>query len=249
MIVTHLGSGIVKFDNVFSVDKSHFESFKLSLEKTTQQETRVINEDGTFRTEGGYSIANEWMKYSPTRYTDLSKLQGEDADFVEMLKSAMHKCVVEYCKIFPVVIENIRWVTNGYFIKYENGQNIGPHSDCNIAYAEDNVTPINTIPIYNVLTVGAFLNDDFSGGEISYRPWAITAKPNVGSILIYPSSYIGCHEVSSVTEGSRYAYLRWYGHGEIPWNPNESVLHIIEPLKTRNTEQKHVLVGELYRTE
>lgn len=249
MIVTHLGSGIVKFDDVFSVDIEHFKTFKENLEETIQQESKVIDEEGSVRTEGGYKISNEWIKYSPTRYTDLSSLTGKDHTFVEMLKTSMHKCVVEYCKLFPVVIENIRWVTNGYIIKYENGQCIGPHSDCNIAYAEDNVTPINSIPLYNVLTVGAFLNNDFTGGELSYRPWGISAKPNVGSILVYPSSYIGCHEVAPVTDGARYAYLRWYGHGEIPWAPNESVLHLFEGLGMDNREQKCVLVGKLYETD
>lgn len=249
MIVTHLGNGIVKFDNVFSVDKEHFDLFKSSLEKTTRRESQISESDGSVLTEGAYKIPAEHIKYSPTRYTDLSSFDGKDKELVLRLQQSMHRCVVEYCKIFPVVIENIRWVTNGYIIKYENGQCIGPHSDCNIAYAEDNVTPINTVPIYNVLTVGAFLNDDFVGGQISYRPWGITARPGTGSVLIYPSSYMGCHEVSPVTEGQRYAYLRWYGHGEPPNAINESVANLLGDLKTKNTEQKFVLTGKLYETE
>jgi hypothetical protein len=248
MIVTHLGSGIVKFDDAFNVDVGHFQTFKESLENTVQRKSEV-KDDGSVLTEGGYKISNEHINLSPKRYTDLSSLKDKDYEFVEMLKDAMHKCVVEYCKVFPVVVENIRWVTNGYIIKYEKGQFIGPHSDCNIAYGEDKVTPINSIPLYNVLTVGAFLNDDFTGGEISYRPWGISAKPKVGSILVYPSSYIGCHEVSPVNDGSRYAYLRWYGHGEIPHAPNESVLHLFKDLSISNREQKCVLVGTQYKTE
>ena len=249
MIVTHLGNGIIKFDNVFDIDKEHFKTFKISLENTTRRESQIKDQDGSVRTEGGYTIPSDLVKYSPTRYTDLSSFDGKDKELIYTLQQAMHRCVVEYCNVFPVVIENIRWVTNGYIIKYENGQCIGPHSDCNIAYAEDNVTPINTVPIYNVLTVGAFLNDDFVGGDISYRPWGITAKPGIGSVLVYPSSYMGCHEVAPVTEGQRYAYLRWYGHGEPPFTINESVMHLLEDFKTRNTEQKFVLTGKLYETE
>jgi predicted 2-oxoglutarate/Fe(II)-dependent dioxygenase YbiX len=249
MIVSHLGNGIMQFNNVFSIDKEHFESFKKSLENTTRRENKIIDDDGSVHTEGAYKIPIEHIKYSPTRYTDLSSFNGKDKELISTLQQAMHRCVVEYCKVFPVVIENIRWVTNGYIIKYENGQSIGPHSDCNIAYAEDNVTPINTIPIYNILTVGAFLNEDFVGGDISYRPWGITTKPKTGSVLVYPSSYMGCHEVSPVTEGERYAYLRWYGHGEPPHANNESVMHLLESFKTRNTEQKLVLTGKLYETE
>lgn len=246
MIVTHLGSGIVKFDNVFSVDPVNFENFKLNLEKTIQRQAEEKSE-GSVLTEGGYEISNEKMRLSPKRYTDLSTLTGQDSKFIKTLKSAMHNCVIEYCKVFPVVIENIRWVTNGYIIKYENGQFIGPHSDCNIAYESDRTTIVNSIPLYNVLTVGAFLNEDFTGGEISYRPWGITARPNTGSILIYPSSYIGCHEVAPVVDGERYAYLRWYGHGETPHHQNESIVHLLS--NVQNSDQRPVLVGVLYDTE
>jgi predicted 2-oxoglutarate/Fe(II)-dependent dioxygenase YbiX len=245
MKMTHLGSGIVRFDEVFGVDPENFEGFKKDLELTIPQQNKVIDEDGSVRTSGGYKIEGNHFKDSPTRYTNLQTLNDSNKNFVSILQQAMHDCVVEYCKIFPVVIENIRWVTNGYVIKYENGQSIGPHSDCNIAYDEDNVTPINTTPIYNILTVGAFLNNDFAGGEISYRPWGIVQRPNVGSILIYPSSYIGCHEVAPVTQGARYAYLRWYGHGDAPSGKNESVFHLLENLKIINFEQKAVLVGEI----
>ncbi len=156
-----MGNAIVKFDDAFEVDLDLFEKFKLHIEETLPHKSVYSNEDGSMRTEGGYEISNDYIKYSPIRYTNLHTLPDEDKNFIEYMKQAMHKCVIEYCKIFPVVIENIRWVTNGYVIKYENGQCIGPHSDCNIAYAEDNVTVINSIPVNNVLTIGAFLNDDF----------------------------------------------------------------------------------------
>jgi len=245
VIITHMGNAVVKFDDAFEVDLDLFEKFKLHIEETLPHKSVYSNEDGSMRTEGGYEISNDYIKYSPIRYTNLHTLPDEDKNFIEYMKQAMHKCVIEYCKIFPVVIENIRWVTNGYVIKYENGQCIGPHSDCNIAYAEDNVTVINSIPVNNVLTIGAFLNDDFDGGEISWRIWGITSKPKIGSIFIYPSSFVGCHEVAPVTNGVRYAYLRWYGHGEIPHEPNESVLHLLQNLKASNHEQKFVPVGRI----
>lgn len=242
MIVTHLGNAIVRFDDAFTVEPEYFNGFKERIELTAQQNISVSDDGGT-QTEGGYIIPKDFVSKSPTRYTNLHSLNEIDASFIKHLQDAIHRCMIEYCKIFPVVIENIRWVTNGYVIKYENGQCIGPHSDCNIAYGEDGVTVINDIPIYNVLTAGAFLNDDFNGGQISWRIWGITNRPKTGSILIYPSSFVGCHEVAPVTDGTRYAYLRWYGHGEIAFQPNESVMNLLDGVKKINAQQQHVPVG------
>jgi hypothetical protein len=239
-----MGNAVVKFENAFDIEPNFLNIFKNDLHSTLPNED-TRDEFGNIRTEGGYEISSKYIESTPTRYPKLDSLSSSGKDFVKQIQESMHNCVIEYCKIFPVVIENIRWVTNGYFIKYENGQNIGPHSDCNIAYAEDNITVINSIPVYNVLTVAAFLNDDFDGGEVSWRIWGITSKPKVGSIVIYPSSFVGCHEVAPVNNGTRYAYLRWYGHGEIPYEPNESVLHLLQGLKASNHQQKFVPVGRI----
>lgn len=242
MIITHMGNAVVKFDDVFTVEPEFFKKFKNSLESTIDNRDSIKNGKNT-RTEGGYEIPQEHANESPVRYTNLHSLNDKDANFLKYLQDSIHKCMIEYCKIFPVVVENIRWVTNGYVIKYENGQCIGPHSDCNIAYADDGVTILNSIPVYNVLTAGAFLNDDFEGGQISWRIWGINSKPKVGSVFIYPSSFVGCHEVAPVTDGTRYAYLRWYGHGEPEFNSAESVMHLLEDIKAKNTQQKFVPVG------
>ena len=243
MITTHMGNGIVKFDKALNIASENLNRFIDSVEATEQN---IILKDGEdfILTDGGYRIPSAHVNLTPKRFTELYKLKNqEDVDFLETIRKTIVDCVVEYCKIFPVVIENIRWMTNGYIIKYENGQFIGPHSDCNIAYESDGVTPINTLPMHNILTCGLFLNEDFTGGELHYRPWGITAKPSAGSVLIYPSSYMGCHEVAPVTNGTRYAYLCWFGHGDTKNPSMEPVFDSIKHLKLINSQQSYVPVG------
>lgn len=217
MNVVHLGNGIMYFKDVFTFDNDYFNGFTKRLHDLGKSPEQIVaqGDDAYVTTEGGYRVARNKAGYAPRRFSELSTLDNEDKQFIEDVRDAIHKCVIEYCRFFPIVIENIRWATNGYVIKYENGQSIGAHSDCNIAYAEDGVTPVNSFPMQNILTCALFFNDDFGGGEVSYRPWGISIKPKPGSVLVYPSSYMGCHEVAPVTGGIRYAYLCWYGHGPI----------------------------------
>jgi hypothetical protein len=243
MIVTHMGNGIVKFEDALAIDKEYMSGFYSRLDKVDINYGQMIDEEHV-RTEGQYKLNREEVSKAPVRFTDLYKLQAaEDVDFISKMRDAIHDCVRIYARIFPVVAECIRWGTHGYVIRYENGQSIGPHSDCNIAYEDDRVTPINTFPMQNVLTCGLFLNDDFSGGDLHFRPWAITVKPKPGTIIIYPSSYLGCHEVSPVTDGQRHAYLMWYGHGPIggiSHRPADDLKDIVS-----NFQQKFIPVGRI----
>lgn len=243
MIITHMGNGIVTFDNALVIDDNNLQKFINSVEATGQNQI-IKDGDDFILTDGKYRIPSKDVELTPKRFTELYKLEEKtDVDFIEKIKQTIIACLVEYCKIFPVVIENIRWMTNGYIIKYENGQYIGPHSDCNIAYQADGVTPLNTLPMQNILTCGLFLNDNFTGGEIHYRPWGITARPRAGSVVIYPSSYLGCHEVFPVTDGTRYAYLCWLGHGDIQDSSTTKIFETVNSLGLVNSQQKNVPVG------
>lgn len=243
MKVIHLGTGIVKFEDAFTIDKSRTADFLSRIDELDVNYGQQIDEEHV-RTEGQYKLNRHELSKAPVRFTDFHKLtRQEDQDFIKEMREAIHNCVRAYARIFPVVAECIRWGTHGYVIRYENGQSIGPHSDCNIAYEDDGVTPINTFPMQNILTCGLFLNDEFSGGELSFRPWGIVARPEPGTIMIYPSSYLGCHEVAPVTEGRRYAYLMWYGHGPIGGISHTVATDIKDAAS--NASQQHVLVGQI----
>lgn len=243
-----MGNGIVKFDNALDIDSENLRNFISSVETTDKNEI-VKDGDDYILTDGKYRIPSSEVCITPKRFTELYKLQKqEDVEFMEKIRGTITACLLEYCKIFPVVIENIRWGTNGYIIKYENGQYIGAHSDCNIAYESDGITPANSLPLHNILTCGLFLNDDFEGGELHYRPWGITARPKSGSVVIYPSSYLGCHEVFPVTDGARYAYLCWFGHGHTHGSQTQEFYKTVKSLGLTNSEQKYVPVGIIEST-
>lgn len=58
-----------------------------------------------------------------------------------------------------------------------------------------------------VLTLLAFLNDDYGGGEFVCVDETI--KPNAGSVLVFPSCFMYEHEVLEVTQGRRFTAVSW----------------------------------------
>jgi predicted 2-oxoglutarate/Fe(II)-dependent dioxygenase YbiX len=72
-------------------------------------------------------------------------------------------------------------------------------------------------------------------------------EPEFGSALIYPSNFIGCHEVDEVVEGERWAFLSWFYHGNGQENKPRA-LEWVKQFKSdvglSNSQQGNVLVGE-----
>lgn len=68
---------------------------------------------------------------------------------------------------------------------------------------------------HRVLSVIAYLNDDFEGGEIVFPSimtddGPLVIKPRPGLIVIFPSDLRFPHEVRPVTKGIRYSIVAWY---------------------------------------
>ena len=241
MKLTHLGSGIVLVRNL--VEISHDDTNEISgiFNSTAPQGFSII--DGKIISDGGYEFDEIGRSKSPTRYTDI----GEFA-ITKKLRESMYSAVVEYCKVFPVALECITGQTDGYMIRYSHGSDMGPHSDCNLPYKPGTLEPMTISPAFNTLTTSIFLNDGYTGGEVTFRMWGITVKPEAGTAIIYPSNFIGCHEVSEVSDGERWAFLSWFFHGNGQEN-KEGSYEWSQQLKQNvglgNIFQKNILVGEV----
>jgi hypothetical protein len=58
-----------------------------------------------------------------------------------------------------------------------------------------------------ILTLLGLLNDDFQGGE--FKLCGETVNLGVGDIIVFPSNFMYPHEVTTVTQGTRYSYVSW----------------------------------------
>jgi hypothetical protein len=208
MIANHLGNGIMLFEDV--VDTSDFEAYLERINAEILDATHGVSAD---RNDGGYEIEQEHVSKLPIRFNGLSYGSEFTKKITTLINDGLYQCLVEYCRSFPIAAECIRWRTGGQIASYSVGQMMGPHSDCALPYDEEG-NILNTFPLHNTLTGSMALNDDYEGGAVGFRPWGITVKPKIGSVLIYPSSFMGCHEVEPVISGVRNSYLQWYCQGE-----------------------------------
>jgi predicted 2-oxoglutarate/Fe(II)-dependent dioxygenase YbiX len=263
MAIYHHGSGIVQFGNAASIDTGFFREVMDGIEQNTlpqgYKESPISKEKKL--SHGMYEYSEEEIQAAPIRYNDYlySGMPQSHINFIISLEDALYKSMIQYAALFPVVINSIRWRTRGYFIRYENGQGIGPHSDCDLPYGEDNVTPLISFPLSNTVTSGVILNEDYVGGELGFVPWGVEFKPKTGDVVMYPSSYAGCHQVKPVTQGTRYAYLSWFAQGKNeltpPANQESSELDYVKWVKNLKEDamaiaryglqHKHIPVGEL----
>ena len=220
MKTMHLGSGVVVFDGAIEIDDELISGYISHLRNTgaTEVFTEQRDEDGNVThalNPTGYEFDLEAVSLAPERYVQIynENTAQEYKDFLQLCEDTFYKCMIEYCRLFPVALESIWWRTRGHVATYRNGQNIGPHSDTAIPHVFGE-KPVNQFPLHNTITATLGFNENFVGGEVHFKPWGITVPAKTGRVIMYPSNYMGTHEVFPVTEGERYVYLSWFCFGD-----------------------------------
>lgn len=72
-----------------------------------------------------------------------------------------------------------------------------------------------------------YLNDDFEGGELSFKRLNYTYRPKTGDLVLFPSSNLYMHQAEIITKGSKFALVSWsclkasrkLFHGGSRWPP------------------------------
>ena len=224
------GGGVVSFDNVIDVDKKFLKQYVLWLEKKEEDIFTYVEKDGVTSAVNltNFKFDLDDVPKTPERFsTNGRALTQEQEDFMQACTDGLYRCMVQYCLLYPEVTPSIWWKTSGHIAGYSNGRGIGPHCDDTIQFDFDEM-PKNEFPIHNTLSGALYLNDcvesedelnedNFIGGHIKFKYTGLDYMPKTGSAVIYPSSYIGTHEVTPVTQGSRYVFLEFFAYG-IPKN-------------------------------
>lgn len=81
------------------------------------------------------------------------------------------------------------------FVKYEGGgKHFAVHADHGPAY----VTTVSAV---------AYLNDNYTGGELVFPRFGIKIKPEVGDLVVFPSTFIYEHSSEPIIEGTKYSIV------------------------------------------
>jgi hypothetical protein len=116
------------------------------------------------------------------------------------IKDPMIKCLFNYKEDYGIdqIIDDC-WMV----LRYGKDQKFDNHADDGPRYPR-------------LVSMTAYLNDDYEGGELEYKNFGLSFKPEPGSVLIFPSNYVYQHRVIPVTSGLRYAVVNWFRWSTIP---------------------------------
>jgi hypothetical protein len=122
------------------------------------------------------------------RSDDSLKLQALWQDIYAAQKAA----VEDYCKLYNIM--ELKYWEAFNFIKYGPGQHFKEHHDHGYSY---NCT----------VSLVAYVNDDYEGGELFFRLQDLKVKPEAGDLFIFPSNFMYPHQAMPVTSGTKYSIV------------------------------------------
>jgi hypothetical protein len=100
--------------------------------------------------------------------------------------------VKDYARKFN--IGELRYWEAMNFVKYGPGQHFQEHSDNGYSYN-------------CVVSLVAYPNDNYSGGELEFRLQGLKVKPRAGDLFIFPSNYMYPHKSLPVESGTKHSIV------------------------------------------
>lgn len=95
---------------------------------------------------------------------------------------------------FKYKIGELRYWEAINLVKYGPGEHFQEHADHGYSY---NCT----------VSLVAYPNDNYEGGEINFRLQGLTIKPDAGDLFIFPSNYMYPHRAMPVISGTKYSLV------------------------------------------
>ena len=229
--IKDIGAGLCIIEDAFDIDQEFLHNYIAWLKQQEEDTFTYIEEDGKryALNKTGFKFDVDSISMAPERFVDpLCKLSDrkpteEQQQLIHDLEDLAYKSLVEYCKIYTEASTVCWWRSAGHIATYANGQGIGQHCDDQIPYEYGN-HPNNEYPKHGNVSINIYLNDgveseeeldgtNFIGGNIFFKHAKYTHVPKAGTIAIYPTNYVGTHEVYPVTKGKRIAYLSAISYG------------------------------------
>jgi hypothetical protein len=205
-----IADGIVYYKNIYENPQRIIENvenleekMKPFIENGSYPHTRSYWEDWDYETHEGEKLVfckKAWFP-SPSHIAKDDIFYNEKMEIAKELFYGLESAFYHYSNVlYPYAGRNIKGeVDQVSILRYEKSGYLPEHIDQGISS--------------RVLSVVAYLNDDYDGGEITFTSvgnGGITIKPEAGSAVFFPSNFVGSHVISEVTRGIRYAVPNWY---------------------------------------
>jgi hypothetical protein len=186
---------VVEYENVFDAQK-----FIILLEEECSESWGYLSWQRS--TVGTGQVSDIRTSLS----CELEPINSKDIQ-IERVKPLAAEWISMWEKVDPIV-----WDYRNYFeldldadegyrvLKYSAGAEYGIHHDH---------APMNA----RTLSLVAFLNDDYTGGNLVFPKFNISIKPKAGSVILFPSNFPYAHiaePVGEVDGTTKYSLVTWF---------------------------------------
>lgn len=135
--------------------------------------------------------------------TDIDGDKSEHADKLRSLHDDVYfrelQVVKDYTRKYH--IGELRYWEATNYVKYGSGQHFQEHHDHGYSYN-------------CVVSIVAFPNDGYEGGELFFRLQNINIKPKAGDLYIFPSNFMYPHRAMPVKSGTKYSMVTMLDYSE-----------------------------------
>ena len=181
-------------DNIEDLDERYINSPELHNRTVVQQWSPWINDSA------GTNEVFCWQKFVPTmeQISEDDAFKDEQRNISIRLHGAIDDALNHYSNaLYPFAAKNVKAKEHASrLLRYNKSGFLPAHQDQGVST--------------RVLSVLLYLNDDYNGGEITFRQSGVTIKPEAGSLVFFPSNFLYVHEVAPVVKGPRYALPTWF---------------------------------------
>lgn len=226
----HLGMGVVLFENAIDIDQDKIIPFIASLkEKAIKDDYKIIYDDNNQPlyaiNRSGHRYAIESIHSSSSHIMDFLNQDSDPflIDFFLTCEKTFYTNLLKYVELFPMLLPSLWWRTQGHILAYGPGSSMGLHSDNDVNY-QPGFEPDWQVATRSVVGSIIYFNSsveskneikkyEYLHGQICFPYSNIVYKPKCGDLLMFPSNYLGSHQINPCEEGSRYAYIGYYSQG------------------------------------
>jgi Rps23 Pro-64 3,4-dihydroxylase Tpa1-like proline 4-hydroxylase len=196
MSINELAPGIVVFSDVITGYDSLISDIEESVDSgvVSWGQAYVVNGEKSVIDTETRNTQIITVSYSENPEENLSSPQASfDTTLSKIFYDSFSVLEKEYCDHYNVTVYKHEVYS---ILKYGIGQKFDNHIDHHRNYPR-------------TISLVYYMNENYSGGEISFPRFGIKYKPKANELLMFPSNYVYNHSVAEVTEGKRYAVVTW----------------------------------------
>jgi hypothetical protein len=139
-----------------------------------------------------YRNCNDFKFKKTDLAPDRSQVSLNLQDLWQDVYDVQSPAVEDYCRTHNIT--ELKYWEAFNFIKYGPGQHFMEHHDHGFSY---NCT----------VSLVAYPNDDYEGGELYFRLQNLNIKPEAGDLFIFPSNFMYPHQAMPVKSGTKYSIV------------------------------------------